>query len=167
MIRITCELLPYGMNFPSTIANITVSSGWDRKNGNVHNYDIYIPNTDTHITGTIPKIKSGHGNILHTLQNVLQDANLDQLEDDYSSVRKKKRGKSSMKLSKCDTRTMLGRKVKSVLTGAIGEVTQIDFVPTLVCYAHDICHSATVVVEWNNGRVSVHPLCDYGNVETI
>lgn len=83
MIRITCELWPFGHRASSKhLLNINISSG--ARDREVHYVDIVGgPHAELQLHFKIPKAKSGHQNVLHTLRDALNAADLDSLGKDY------------------------------------------------------------------------------------
>jgi hypothetical protein len=77
-ISIQMKLHKYGRGVGTLLANISI---WTEVDGEHHGYRISLPETE--ISGKIKKRCSGHQNVLHVLQEVLANADLDKLGLDY------------------------------------------------------------------------------------
>jgi len=78
MIKIKAQLYVQGRGVARDLADITI---WTEIDNAHHGYRISLP--DVEINGQVKKRRSAHQNILHVLQEVLDNADLKKLGEDY------------------------------------------------------------------------------------
>lgn len=79
-------VIPYGIQESVPLVSFDIGSS---PAGNLHHYAIQFHGRSGAMTlkGTVPKNKSGHGNIFHLLRAIMDDIDLSGVSADFTSIR--------------------------------------------------------------------------------